>query len=89
MGPWTIKWTRRALKDLDGLDTPIARRVVRKLEQAVAEPARSFTRLVGSDDYKLRIGDFRLLAIQAHETRTIIVERVDHRSPIYQRGGLN
>jgi mRNA-degrading endonuclease RelE of RelBE toxin-antitoxin system len=85
MPPWAIKWTRRALKDLDGLDVPVARRVLRRLEQAAAEPARYFGRLAGSDDHKLRIGDFRLLAILSHDTRTILVERVDHRSRIYDR----
>lgn len=86
MSPWAIKWTRRALKDLEGLDQPVARRIVRRLEQAAEEPARSFSRLVGSDDSKLRIGDYRLLAILSHETRTILVERVDHRSRVYERG---
>jgi len=85
MTPWTIKWTRRAHKDMDSLDVPVARRVVRRLEQAAGEPARYFERLVGSDDYKLRIGDFRLMAILSYDTKTILVERVDHRSRIYDR----
>ena len=85
MTPWAIKWTRRAIKDMDGPDVVVARRVARRLEQAAVEPARFFNRLVGSDDNKLRIGDFRLLAILSHDTRTILVERVDHRSRIYDR----
>jgi mRNA-degrading endonuclease RelE of RelBE toxin-antitoxin system len=40
---------------------------------------------MGSEDYKLRIGDYRLLAVLAREARTIIVERVGHRSRIYER----
>ncbi len=49
------------------------------------DPARFFSRIVGADDYRLRIGDYRLLAALLHETRTILVERVDHRSRIYER----
>ena len=86
MTPWAIRWTRRALKDLEGLEPMLARRVVRRLEQAAGKPSGSFTRLVGNDDSKLRIGDFRLLAILSHDTRTIPGERVDHRSMIYERG---
>jgi mRNA-degrading endonuclease RelE of RelBE toxin-antitoxin system len=86
-GPWHIKWTHRALKDLDSLDHQVARRILRKLEGAAAEPARFFSRLAGSDDHKLRIGDFRLLALLSHDTATILVERVDHRSRIYERRG--
>ena len=81
-----IRWTERAIRDVDRLDPPVARRVVGKLEQAAARPERSFERLVGSSDYKLRIGEYRLLAVLAHDSRTIIVERVDHRSRIYERG---
>jgi len=71
---------------LESLDPPVARRIVAKLEQASGNPDRFFRRLTASDDYKLRIGDYRLLAILAYETRTIVVERVDHRSRVYERG---
>ncbi len=83
--PWSIRWTDRAILDLSHLATSVARRIVGKLEQASQNPVRFFTRLVGADDYKLRIGDYRLLAALSHETKTIHVERVDHRSRIYDR----
>ncbi len=73
------------MRDVSRLATTVARRVVRKLEQASEDPARFFTRLVGADEYRLRIGDYRLLAALVHETKTILVERVEHRSRIYDR----
>ncbi|HEY5538075.1 MAG TPA: type II toxin-antitoxin system RelE/ParE family toxin [Thermoplasmata archaeon] len=86
MTAWSIRWTERAVQDLDTLDPPVARRVVAKLEQAARNPGRYFRRLGSADDYKLRIGDYRLLAVLSHETKTIYVERVDHRSRVYERG---
>jgi len=83
---WSIRWTERAIRDLDRLNVPVARRGVAKLEQAAGNPGRYFRRLAASEDYKLRIGDYRLLAILSHETRTIYVERVDHQSRVYERG---
>ncbi len=59
--------------------------MVARLEQSAVHPERFFEWLVGSSDYKLRIGDYRLIAALAHESRTILVERVDHRSRIYER----
>lgn len=85
MGSWAIKWSQRALKDLQALDVPVARRVVRKLEQAASDPRRFFKRLAGGDDCKLRIGDYRLLALLSHDNRTILVQAVDHRSRVYER----
>ncbi len=73
-----------AARDLSRLDPPIARRVVRRLESAANEPGRFFSALVGSDERKLRIGDHRLLALLDPTTRTILVERVDHRARIYR-----
>jgi mRNA-degrading endonuclease RelE of RelBE toxin-antitoxin system len=69
---------------LGRLDRPIARRVVRKLESAARDPGRSLLALVGADERKLRIGDYRLLAVLDPATRTILVERVDHRSRVYR-----
>lgn len=56
-----------------------------KLEQAAERPEHYLRRLVSSDEYKLRIGDYRLLAVLSHPDRTILVERVDHRSRVYAR----
>ncbi len=82
---WSIRWTAQGLRDLAALDPPVARRIMTKLEQAAGNPTRFFTRLAGADDYKLRVGDYRVLAILSHETQTIDVERVDHRSRIYRK----
>lgn len=86
MTAWSIEWTERAVRDLGGLNPPVERRVVAKLEQVAGDPDRYFRRLAASEDYKLRIGDCRLLAILSHEARTIFVERVDDRSRVYERG---
>jgi mRNA-degrading endonuclease RelE of RelBE toxin-antitoxin system len=56
-----------------------------RLESAVSNPNHYFTRLANSDEYKLRIGDYRLLAVLSHSEHTILIERVDHRSRIYDR----
>jgi len=82
---WAIEWTDQALRDLSGLDGPVAQRIVRKLEQSATNPPRTFARIVGGDESKLRVGDYRVLAVLLHESRTIVVERVDHRSRIYRR----
>jgi len=83
--PWGIEWSERAVRDIAALDRVVARRIVSKLEGASADPPRFFERLAGSDDHKLRVGDHRLLALLSHETRTILVERVGHRSSVYKR----
>lgn len=82
---WRVELTPQAARDLGRLDPPVARRVAAKLEQAAGDPSRSFKRLVGYDLYKLRVGDYRVLAHLSHEARTVLVQRIDHRSRIYER----
>ena len=83
--PWRIDWSDRGLRDLADLDRSVASRVVVKLETIRETPERFFSRLKGGDDYKLRIGDYRVVAELNHATRTISISRVGHRSTIYDR----
>jgi mRNA-degrading endonuclease RelE of RelBE toxin-antitoxin system len=74
-----------AVRDLHGLDRTVARRMVARLEAAAANPTHHFTRVPASDEFKLRIGDYRLLAVLAHSERTILIERVAYWSRMYDR----
>jgi mRNA-degrading endonuclease RelE of RelBE toxin-antitoxin system len=66
------------------IDRAAARRIVRKLVQSTADPDRFLEGLVGADERKLRVGDFRVLAVLDTMSRTILVERVDHRQRVYR-----
>lgn len=76
-------WTPSAVRDLERLDRTVARRLHTKVLAAAANPARAFSRLQGSDLHKLRVGDWRVLALLSHETRTVIVQRVGNRENVY------
>ncbi len=83
--PWQISWSDQAVRDLATLDRAAARRIVTKREIVSANPRRRFVRLVGADECKLRVGDYRVLAELDHATKRIMVSRVGHRSKVYQR----
>lgn len=50
----------------------------------MSDSGRYFLTLAGTDERKLRVGDYRLLALLDPKTKTILVERADHRSRVYQ-----
>jgi len=81
---WRIEWSRTALKELYGLERDAIDRIISKLEQAAGDPTHYFMRLVDRDEYKLRIGDYGLIAFIIHETETIFVRNVRHRKNIYR-----
>jgi mRNA interferase RelE/StbE len=82
---WTIELTVQAERDLAGLDRQIAARIVAKLESVAADPQRFFSKLVGYDLYKLRVGDYRVIALLSTSQRAVIIQRIEHRSNVYQR----
>jgi mRNA interferase RelE/StbE len=81
---WRIEWSQTALRELYGFEVEVIERIISKLEEAAGDPTHFFTRLVGRDEYKLRIGDYRLIAFIIHEDETIFVRNVRHRKNIYR-----
>ena len=79
---WRIEWSQTALKELYCLEKDVIERIVLRLEQAADDPTHYFTRLLGRDEYKLRIGDYRLIAFIVYKKDTIFVRNVRHRKNI-------
>ncbi|MBA3474457.1 MAG: type II toxin-antitoxin system RelE/ParE family toxin [Rubrobacter sp.] len=84
--PYAVAINRSAERELKSLAPDIARRVGNRL-QALAEnprPAQS-KRLKGSPNFRLRVGDYRVVysVDDAEEKVTIIA--VGHRREVYRR----
>ena len=80
-----IEWTEGATKDIERLDKPIARRILRRLawfsknfQSIVPEPLTG--ELKGT--FKLRIGNWR--AVYTVEGKIIVIQFIGHRSEIYK-----
>ncbi|MCD6576159.1 MAG: type II toxin-antitoxin system RelE/ParE family toxin [Nanoarchaeota archaeon] len=82
--PWKIELSEEAFRDLSKIDAKEARRIVRRLESAAKDPKHYFKRLKGCDDYKLKVGDYRILALLLHEKKIIFVEKIGHRRNVYK-----
>lgn len=80
---WTIRITRPAERDLDALPIEVRERVVRKLQAASRDPFRFFERMTDRPDWKLRVGDYRVLAELSLRTTTMWVTAAGHRRNIY------
>jgi len=77
-----IKWTDRALKDLEDLENHIAQRIIDKVEDATEFLDHYLSPLKGYDLYKIRIGDYRAIVSVEDETMTVVT--TDHRKNIYK-----
>lgn len=81
---WSIEWSRNALYELNKIEYKDAERIMRKLETASADPHRYFLRLKNSDYYKLRVCDFRIIALLFPSNKSIIIINLGHRKNIYK-----
>ena len=88
---WKIEFDRAALKDLSGLDKPVARRITRILrdrEAALEDPRRIGEALTGpalGEFWKYRVGDYRIICTNQDIILTILVVRVGNRREVYRK----
>lgn len=76
---------RRAKKAIDALPPMMRRRVLLAIEQLAGEPRPSGVRkLEGSDEYRIRVRDYRVIYEIEDAVLVVVVVRVDHRRDVYR-----
>jgi mRNA interferase RelE/StbE len=73
-----IIWSEPATEQLRKLDRQLAKRIFRKVSELHEDPFRHVTKLVGSPNYRLRIGDYRVILDIQGNCLVILVLRVGH-----------
>lgn len=70
---------------LDRLDKQVAKRIINKVDSSLDNPRLFFKRLSGRKEYKLRVGDYRVIAEVDEEKKTILIRSLGHRRDIYEK----
>ncbi len=85
--PWAIDFSPRGRKDLNRLDRQVRQRVYTALQRIAADPrhATGVRKLTGLDEWRIRVGDWRVRFIQDDNARTIYVTHVLPRGRAYDR----
>ncbi len=84
MNSWELKFSRKSIKQLNDLPKEVRERIFKKLQQTKENPLSYFERLKGRQDYKLRIGDYRVMADLNKTEKKIEVTKAGHRKNIYK-----
>jgi mRNA interferase RelE/StbE len=85
-GGWRVELSKRAARDLRQLDPQVRRRVIDSLEGLVSDPPKGdVVRLRGSDEWRLRVGAWRVRFERDDAGRVIYVLRVLPRGRAYDR----
>lgn len=82
---YELIFDRKALEFLEGLPKESRQRIFNKITAAKENPLHFFERLEGRQDFKLRVGKYRVIADINHSTRRIEVTLIDHRKRVYKK----
>ncbi len=82
---YTVIYDEEALKNLEKLEKKIRKRIFEKISSTKENPFHYFERLTARDEYKLRVGDYRVIADIDEKTKRISILFVDHRKNVYKK----
>jgi mRNA interferase RelE/StbE len=82
---YTVIYDEEALQKLERLEKKIRKRIFEKITSTKEKPFHYFERLTGRGEYKLRVGDYRIIAEIDEKAKRITVLFVDHRKKVYNK----
>ena len=74
----------KVLSSLEKLPKEIRTRIINKLLDSKINPFHYFEKLSGREEYKLRVGDYRIIADINNKEILIFILLIDHRRRIYK-----
>ena len=80
-----LLWTEAAKRDLNGLPRELVIRIIKKAEFSKQNPYRFMNKLAGRPEWRLRVGDYRVLCEIDFTQDKLKVLAVRHRSTAYAR----
>jgi mRNA interferase RelE/StbE len=81
---YEIFYSNSAIKFIKNLPKENQNHILSVLERARIRPEAHFERLVGNKTYKIRAGDYRIIADIYQEKLCILVIKIGHRRNIYK-----
>lgn len=80
-----LHFKETAKKQLKKLPKTIQERILLRLERSRIRPEKFFKRLVGKKLYKLKVGQYRIIAELKNKDLIILVIEIGHRKNIYKK----
>jgi mRNA interferase RelE/StbE len=88
LGLWwryTVIYDEIALQNLEKLERKIRKRIFEKIHLTKENPFHYFEKLTARDEFKLRVGDYRVIADIDEKIKRISILFVDHRKNVYKK----
>ena len=77
--------SRKAAKFLEKLDTVTRERIILAMDKLRIRPEAHVKRLVGEKEYRMRVGEYRVIVDIDQNVLRVLVVKIGHRRSIYDR----
>jgi mRNA interferase RelE/StbE len=82
---WRVALVRSAEKELAQIPASLQVRIAKAIRALESNPTPpSIKRLKGREEFRLRVGDYRIPFFLSHETRTVTISAIGHRREVYR-----
>jgi len=82
---YELIFDEKAIKFLEKLPKEIRKRIFNKIQATKENPYTYFLRLTNRPEYKLRVGDYRVIAEIKDGRLVILVVLIGHRKKVYNQ----
>ncbi|MCF7861845.1 type II toxin-antitoxin system RelE/ParE family toxin [Candidatus Woesearchaeota archaeon] len=82
---YELHFDEKVLQYLEKLPKEISKRIFKKLQETKENPHHYFVKLSNRSEYKLRVGDYRVIADIEDNKLVIYVIHADHRRSVYKK----
>ncbi|MEK6809819.1 MAG: type II toxin-antitoxin system RelE/ParE family toxin [Nanoarchaeota archaeon] len=82
---YNIIFDEEAIDFLNALPKEIKERIFKKIISAKENPLHFFERLAGRNEYKLRVGDYRIIADIDQANNKVKIDFIGHRKNVYDK----
>ena len=80
---YDLIFSERFEREFEKLSTDLRKRIMKVLERVRFRPFSYFKKLVGKDSYRLKVGQYRIIADIDNKKLVILLLKVGHRKNIY------
>jgi len=82
-----IEWRPAAVKVVESLPRDVARRIYRRVEDLADDPRPNGSEKLagGEDEYRVRVGAYRVIYSVHDAVLLVLVLRIGHRREVYRR----
>ena len=82
---WRVAFARSAERELSKLSNEMQVRVGRVVRGLEADPfPATAKRLKGREEFRIRVGDYRVLYTVEHKSRLVTISAIGHRREVYR-----